>query len=137
MTAQTLIAELNQRGISIAVRDNQILSRPAIPTDLMPALREHKAAIIAELKDQQDSDNTDLLKQTFGATELTGAKHLKSQYNYCLARFRDIAARLDDKKLPPSEGLMAEAVSLQQELGRLLDSIGKRTRQETAEGFRI
>ncbi len=49
LSAQTILAELRKRGIALVYQDGKLLSRPAIPDDLIPALRENKDAIVDAL----------------------------------------------------------------------------------------
>lgn len=53
MTTQTLIAELNNRGIVLAIKNGKLLSKPVIPADLIPALKKNKDAIIDALQTQR------------------------------------------------------------------------------------
>jgi len=136
MSAETLIAELESQGITLAVKGGKLLSKPEIPADLIPALKENKAEIVRALKWRE---NVERLKKTFGAVELTGPELLKSEYNFHLAEIRRMESYLDDKGIPQDqrEARIPEFQRLSRKLSELLNCIGEYTGQEVTEGFLI
>lgn len=134
MTAETILNKLSERGITLAVKDGKLLSKPEIPAELIPALKENKAEIVRALKRRQ---NIERIKETFGATELTAEELLKSAYNFHLAELRRMERLLDDKKIPLAdrEARIPEFKRLSRKLSELLNCIGTYTGQEAWEGF--
>ncbi len=53
MSALTLLEQLRTRGISLATKDGRLLSKPPIPKELLPAIKEHKLDLI-ELLESDD-----------------------------------------------------------------------------------
>ncbi|MDP1809318.1 MAG: hypothetical protein Q8L35_07285 [Actinomycetota bacterium] len=136
MSAETLIAELESQGIMLAIKDGKLLSKPAIPAELIPTLKENKAEIVRALKWRQ---NVERLKATFGAAALTGPELLKSEYNFHLAELRRVESYLDDKGIPQDqrEALIPELQRQSRKLSELLNCIGEYTSQEVSAGFSV
>ena len=57
MTATEILGELTCRGVSLEVVGDRLLFRPqeAVPAELVEALREHKAEILAALPTEQQA----------------------------------------------------------------------------------
>ena len=53
MSAQAVLAELKNQGISLVAKDGRLLSKPPIPEELLPAIRECRADLI-ELLESDD-----------------------------------------------------------------------------------
>ena len=136
MSVQAVFDELNQRGVRLAYKDGEVLSKPEVPDDLMPILKSHKSEIIRELRWRQ---NVRRLKQTFGAVELNGAELLKSEYNFHLAELRKMESYLDEKKIPSDqrEKSIPEFQRLSNKLSDLINAIGDYTEREVNEGFTL
>lgn len=136
MTAQAILNELTERGIALAVKDGKLLSKPTIPADLIPTIKENKPEIVRALKWRQ---NVERIKKVFGAIELTEPELLKSEYNFHLAESRRMEKLLDDKKIPPDQrkARIPEFQRLSHKLSDLLNAIGTYTSREITEGFEV
>ncbi len=135
------LAKLSTRGIIATLNGSKIkLSAQAPPgKDMIELIKSNRDAVIAELRDQQDRENIDSLKQTFRATELTGAELLKSEYNFHLAKLRELETYLDNKGIPQDtrEESLPAFKKLSHKLSNLLNAIGTYAHEEVANGFEI
>lgn len=121
MTAEIILEELLNRGIMLAVKDNKLFSKPEIPADLIPVIKENKSEIIRSVKWRQN------------------IKNLKNEYNFNLAEIRKLESYLDDKGIPRIERKtrIPEFQRLSYKLSDLLNAIGEYPNQEISEGFNI
>lgn len=137
------LAELSTRGITATLNDSKLkLSAKTPPSkDVMALIEKNRSSIIAELneRDRQDQENIDLIKETFGAVELTGTEHLKCEYNVHLAKLRELESYLDDKNIPQAEReeSLPAFKKLSHQLSDLLNAIGSYTHEEVTKGFEI
>lgn len=62
MTAQTVLAELKSQGIDLIARDGKLLAKPPVPSDFLPAIKEHRSDLIELL---ESDDQTPVIEDDF------------------------------------------------------------------------